>query len=192
MITGDNSLTANAIAKEIGITNVVSEVLPDEKEAQIKRIRQLKQNDSNKSKCVIAMVGDGINDAPALAAADVGIALSSGADLAVTSSDFILLNKLHPLICLVTLFDLSRVVFRRVKFNFAWSLVYNMIGLPIAAGVIYPYRNSRLDPVWASAAMALSSVSVVLSSLALRFYKPKLHAKDFDLKEDEETLPEED
>ncbi|KAG5420545.1 hypothetical protein I9W82_002426 [Candida metapsilosis] len=192
MITGDNSLTANAIAKEIGISNVVSEVLPNEKEAQIKRIRQLKQNDHNDSKCVIAMVGDGINDAPALAAADVGVALSSGADLAVTSSDFILLNKLHPLICLVTLFDLSRVVFRRVKFNFGWSLVYNMIGVPIAAGVIYPYNNSRLDPVWASAAMALSSVSVVLSSLALRFYKPKLHAKDFNLDEEEEILPEEE
>ncbi|CAD1808266.1 heavy metal translocating P-type ATPase family protein [Candida parapsilosis] len=192
MITGDNSLTANAIANEIGITNVVSEVLPDEKEAQIKRIRQLKQNKSSQSKCVIAMVGDGINDAPALAAADVGIALSSGADLAVTSSDFILLNKMHPLISSVTLFDLSRVVFRRVKFNFAWSLVYNMIGLPIAAGVIYPYKNSRLDPVWASAAMALSSISVVLSSLALRFYRPKLDAKNFDLNEDGEVLPEEE
>ncbi|KAI5958793.1 hypothetical protein KGF57_002227 [Candida theae] len=196
MITGDNALTADAIAKEIGIANVVSEVLPDEKEAQIKRIRQLKQQsggDDSKRAVVIAMVGDGINDAPALAAADVGIALSSGADLAVTSSDFILLNKLHPLVCLVTLFDLSRVVFRRVKFNFAWSLVYNMIGLPIAAGVIYPYKNSRLDPVWASAAMALSSVSVVLSSLALRLYKPKLQAQDFNI-EDEgaNVVPEED
>ncbi|CAK9436901.1 uncharacterized protein LODBEIA_P14230 [Lodderomyces beijingensis] len=190
MITGDNKLTADAIAKEIGITNVVSEVLPDEKEAQIKRIRQLKDADgAQRTKCVIAMVGDGINDAPALASADVGIALSSGADLAVTSSDFILLNKLHPLICLVTLFELSRTVFRRVKFNFAWSLVYNMVGIPIAAGVIYPYKNSRLDPVWASAAMALSSVSVVLSSLALRFYKPGLNASDFKLSEEERILP---
>ncbi|KAI3403007.2 hypothetical protein KGF56_004260 [Candida oxycetoniae] len=179
MITGDNKLTADAIASEIGITNVVSEVLPDEKEAQIKRVRQIKDSENQKRKCVIAMVGDGINDAPALASADVGIALSSGADLAVTSSDFILLNKAHPLISLVTLLDLSRCVFNRVKFNFGWSLVYNMIGIPIAAGVIYPYRNSRLDPVWASAAMALSSVSVVLSSLALRLYKPKLNIADF-------------
>lgn len=186
MITGDNSITANAIAQEIGIKNVVSEVLPDEKEAQIKRIRQLKE------KAVIAMVGDGINDAPALASADVGVALSSGADLAVTSSDFILLNKLHPLISLVTLFDLSRTVFRRVKFNFAWSLVYNMIGIPIAAGVIFPYKNSRLDPVWASAAMALSSISVVLSSLALKLYKPKLNTNDFKLENTESIEPTEE
>lgn len=178
MITGDNQLTAEAIAKEVGVTNVVSEVLPDEKELQIKRIRQMKDSESKKP-CVIAMVGDGINDAPALASADVGIALSSGADLAVTSSDFILLNKQHPLICLVTLLDLSRCVFRRVKFNFGWSLVYNTIGIPIAAGVIYPYNNSRLDPVWASAAMALSSVSVVLSSLALKLYRPKLNVNDY-------------
>ncbi|KAI5954526.1 hypothetical protein KGF54_002301 [Candida jiufengensis] len=187
MITGDNKQTADAIASEIGIENVVSEVLPDEKESQIKRIRQLKQ--SQQQKCTIAMVGDGINDAPALASADVGIALSSGADIAVTSSDFILLNKLHPLISLITLIDLSRKVFRRIKFNFGWSLVYNMIGLPIAAGVIYPYKNSRLDPVWASAAMALSSISVVLSSLALRLYKPKINVNDFKLEENELILP---
>ncbi|KAI5962199.1 uncharacterized protein KGF55_003275 [Candida pseudojiufengensis] len=190
MITGDNKLTANAIAAEIGIENVVSEVLPDEKESQIKRIRRLKL--TNNKKCVIAMVGDGINDAPALASADVGIALSSGADLAVTSSDFILLNKLHPLLSLITLIDLSRKVFRRIKFNFGWSLIYNMIGLPIAAGVIYPYNNSRLDPVWASAAMALSSISVVLSSLALRLYKPKINVKDFKLEDDELIVPVEE
>ncbi|RLV94536.1 putative copper-transporting ATPase HMA5 [Spathaspora sp. JA1] len=185
MITGDNQLTAEAIAKEIGIKNIVSEVLPDEKELQIKRIRQLKPG------AVIAMVGDGINDAPAMASADVGIALSSGADLAITSSDFILLNKSFPLISLVTLFDLSQTVFKRVKFNFGWSLIYNMIGLPIAAGVIYPYKNSRLDPVWASAAMALSSVSVVLSSLALKFYKPKFKGSDFKFEDIQVIEPKE-
>ncbi|KAK6463768.1 copper-transporting P1-type ATPase [Scheffersomyces coipomensis] len=174
MITGDNRGTAEAIGQEIGITNIVSEVLPDEKQAHIKRIRNLKEN------TIIAMIGDGINDAPALATADVGIALSSGADLAVTSSDFILLNKSYPLISLLTLLDLSRVVFRRVKFNFAWSLIYNAIGIPVAAGVIYPYNNTRLNPVWASVAMAASSISVVSSSLALKFYRPKLKTKDFE------------
>lgn len=169
MITGDNSVTAKAIASEIGIENVVSEVLPTEKQDQVRKL-QLAEN------AVVAMVGDGINDAPALATANVGIALSSGADLAVTSSDFILLNKSHPLVTLVTLLDLSRVVFRRVKMNFAWSLVYNMVGIPIAAGVIYPYNNARLSPVWASAVMALSSICVVMSSLALKFYRPKLAA----------------
>lgn len=169
MITGDNRLTADAIGKEIGIPpeNIISEVLPDDKQNRIKMLQKKKNS-------VVAMIGDGINDAPALATADVGIALSSGADLAVTSSDFILLNKAHPLVTLVTLLDLSKTVFRRVKFNFAWSLVYNLIGIPVAAGVIYPYHNSRLNPVWASAAMAASSVSVVLSSLALKVYKPKI------------------
>ncbi|WEJ95062.1 hypothetical protein PSN45_002571 [Yamadazyma tenuis] len=167
MITGDNCVTAQAIGSELGLDSehIVSGVLPDEKQMHIKRIKGLRNT-------VIAMVGDGINDAPALAAADIGVALASGADIAVTSSDFILLNKSHPLTTLVTLFDLSTKVLNRVKFNFAWALVYNMIGIPIAAGVIYPYHNSRLSPVWASAAMAASSVSVVLSSLALNWYRP--------------------
>lgn len=176
MITGDNRITAQAIANEIGISNVLSEVLPNEKLDQIKKLQQIRGN-------VVAMVGDGINDAPALAAADVGIALSSGADLAVTLSDFILLSKSHPLLTLTTLFELSRVVFTRVKFNFGWSLVYNMIGIPIAAGVIYPYHNTRLSPVWASAAMAASSISVVLSSLALKLYRPKLKISKDDIEE---------
>ncbi|KAK6455585.1 copper-transporting P1-type ATPase [Scheffersomyces xylosifermentans] len=184
MITGDNKITAEAIGKELGIKNIVSEVLPDEKQAQVKKIQQLKNT-------IVAMVGDGINDAPALATADVGIALSSGADLAVTSSDFILLSKTHPLVTLVTLLDLSRAVFRRVKFNFGWSLVYNVIGIPIAAGVIYPYKNTRLSPVWASVAMAASSISVVSSSLALKLYKPKIRGDTFQLEESELVEPKE-
>lgn len=173
MITGDNKLTADSIGKEIGIPpeRIISEVLPDEKQA---KVLELQKGPGN----FVAMVGDGINDAPALASANVGIALSSGADLAVTSSDFILLNKQHPVATLCTLLDLSKVVFRRVRFNFGWSLIYNMIGIPIAAGVIYPYNNTRLSPVWASAAMAASSLSVVTSSLMLKFYRPKIRAKD--------------
>lgn len=173
MITGDNKLTADAVGHEIGIApeRIISEVLPDEKQAQVEML--LKKDGK-----VVAMVGDGINDAPALATAAVGIALSSGTDLAVTSSDFILLNKTHPILTLCTLLDLAQVVFRRVKFNFCWALIYNLIGLPIAAGVIYPYKNLRLNPVWASAAMAASSVSVVTSSLLLRLYRPRIKAQD--------------
>lgn len=174
MITGDNRLTAESIGRELDLPpeRVISEVLPEEKSDKVRMVKM-------KSK-IVAMVGDGINDSPALAAADVGIALSSGADLAVSSSDFVLLNKIHPLNSLLILIDLSRCVFRRVKFNFAWSLIYNVIGIPIAAGVIYPYRHSRLNPVWASAAMALSSVSVVSSSLLLKLYKPKINEKKFE------------
>lgn len=185
MVTGDNRVTAEAIGKEIGIDHIISEVLPDQKQAHIKKLQKTPGS-------VVAMIGDGINDAPALAAADVGIALSSGTDLAVTLSDFILLNKAHPLLALSTLFDLSRVVFRRVKFNFAWSLVYNTIGIPIAAGVIYPYHNSRLSPVWASAAMAALSISVVLSSLALKFYKPKIKKSKLDDEQNDSVEPQED
>lgn len=183
IITGDNKMTADVIAQELGIPQdrVISEVVPDEKQARVSMLKK-------KTGAVVAMVGDGINDAPALATADVGVALSSGTDLAVTSSDFILINKSHPLIALCTLLDLAKVVFRRVRFNFGWSLVYNAIGIPIAAGVIYPYKNLRLSPVWASAAMALSSISVVMSSLLLRLYKPKIRASDFaDI--DAETMP---
>ncbi|CAM9024048.1 unnamed protein product [Wickerhamomyces anomalus] len=173
MISGDNSITANAIAKELGIDNVVAEVLPEEKAEKIKWIKRT--NYDNKKEPIVAMVGDGINDAPALSTADVGIALASGSDLALTSSDFVLLAPKHPLITLLTLLKLSKTVFNRVRFNFVWAIVYNCIGIPIAAGVIYPYKNSRLSPVWASAAMAASSISVVLSSLALRlFKKPKV------------------
>lgn len=171
MISGDNEVTARAVAQELDIDNVIAEVLPEEKAAKVKWI-QHNNIGANGHHKVVAMVGDGINDAPALAAADVGIALASGSELAMTSCDFVLLSPINTLVSLLALLKLSKTVFNRIKFNFTWALVYNMLALPIAAGVIYPYHNTRLSPVWASAAMALSSVSVLLSSLALKLYNP--------------------
>ncbi|SCU91261.1 LADA_0F08966g1_1 [Lachancea dasiensis] len=176
MLSGDNELTAGAVAKELNIHNVVAEISPDEKATKLNWIRGTHL--VNGRPPVVAFVGDGINDGPALAAADVGVALASGTDLAMNACDFALLSSTNTLCSLLTLFQISRKVFRRVRFNFVWALIYNMIGIPIAAGVIYPYKNSRLSPVWASAAMAASSVSVVTSSLALRLYKPTEVAKD--------------
>lgn len=184
MISGDNATTARAVARKVGIpeTNVIAGVLPDEKAMKIQELQRVGMKRPPRGlarwiggrrlnqRCVVAMIGDGINDAPALSAADVGIAIGSGSDVAISSASFILVSsELHSLL---TLIDLSHTVFNRVKFNFLWASIYNLIALPIAAGVIYPASgHPRLAPVWASLAMALSSVSVVCSSLLLKFYR---------------------
>ncbi|KAI0315980.1 heavy metal translocatin [Amylostereum chailletii] len=182
MISGDNQVTAEAVAKEVGIpaSNVIAGVLPHEKAEKVRWLQAArpKRNSSSwrnmfrkrlNERCIVAMVGDGINDAPALASADVAIAIGSGSDVALSSASFILVSS--ELTGLITLVDLSRTIFRRVKFNFLWAIVYNLAAIPIAAGVIYPAGHARLDPVWGSLAMALSSISVVCSSLLLRLYK---------------------
>ena len=163
MCTGDNATTARSIALQIGIpiANVHANVLPHEKADYIKSL----QHQEGKRK-IIAFVGDGTNDTPALAAADVSIALSSGSDVAITQASFILLNS--DLETILKLVKLAKRVFWRVKMNFIWAAVYNVCLIPVAAGVTYPAGRWRLGPVWASAAMAASSVSVVCSSLALR------------------------
>ncbi|RPD67317.1 heavy metal translocatin [Lentinus tigrinus ALCF2SS1-7] len=187
MISGDNATTAKAVARSVGIpdTNVIAEVLPHQKAEKIEWLQQVGMKRPRRSissllgrrrlneRCIVAMVGDGINDAPALTAADVGIAIGSGSDVAISSASFILVSS--NLRSLLTLTDLSRTVFNRVKFNFFWASVYNVVAVPIAAGVVYPAGHARLSPVWASLAMALSSVSVVCSSLLLRLYRePKI------------------
>ncbi len=161
MITGDNHRTAAAIARKIGITRVLAEVLPDQKEAEVRKI----QKEGKK----VAMIGDGINDAPALAAADVGIAMGTGTDVAIEAADITLINKdLHSVADAVTL---SKRTMRTIKTNLVWAFGYNIILIPVAMGVLYPFFHILLNPIFASAAMAMSSISVVSNSLLLKKVK---------------------
>ncbi|KAM7192900.1 E1-E2 ATPase domain containing protein [Rhypophila sp. PSN 637] len=179
MLSGDNPITAAAVAQQLGIPSdqVIAGVLPTGKADKITylqstlKARTGRKTESATRRAIVAMVGDGINDSPALAVADVGIAIGSGSDVAISSADFVLVKS--NLRTVVTLLDLSATVFKRIWFNFGWAVIYNVLAIPVAAGVFYPIKTSsgehvRLDPVWASLAMALSSISVVLSSLALR------------------------
>ncbi|MBV5324772.1 MAG: HAD-IC family P-type ATPase, partial [Rhodospirillaceae bacterium] len=188
MLSGDNVTTAKAVAQRVGIpsSNVLAEVLPSEKAAKItylqatlhaSRSRSIRRrrHDYTTRRAMVAMVGDGINDSPALTTADIGIAIGSGSDVAISSADFVLATSSLPAV--LTLLDLSRTVFRRIKTNFGWAVIYNLLAVPIAAGCLYAVRTGsgahvRLDPVWAALAMALSSISVVVSSLCLRLRVP--------------------
>lgn len=163
MLTGDNKVTAEAIRQQLGIEQAVSDVLPTQKEAHVRAL----QEQGHK----VAMVGDGINDAPALTRADIGIAIGAGTDIAIESADVVLMKD--SLDDVANAIDLSRAVVRNIHMNLFWAFFYNILGIPLAAGVLYPAFQLRLSPMIGSAAMSLSSVCVVTNALRLRFFKAK-------------------
>ena len=176
MLTGDNRKTAEAVRKKLGIAEVIAEVLPGEKE---EKIRMLKEEGKK-----VAMIGDGINDAPALASADVGIAIGAGTDVAMESADIILMKS--DLRDAVTAIRLSKAVIRNIKENLFWAFFYNSIGIPLAAGALYPFFGIKLNPMFGAAAMSLSSVCVVANALRLRRFKEvaKERGKEAERKEE--------
>ncbi len=163
MLTGDNSLTARAIAEKAGITHVISDVLPADKASAVKQL----QSQGHK----VLMVGDGINDAPALVTADVGMAIGAGTDVAVESADVVLMSGSLAGICRAV--ELSKATIGNIRQNLFWAFFYNSLGIPVAAGVLYPAFHIQLSPMLGAAAMSLSSVFVVSNALRLRLFKPK-------------------
>ena len=164
MLTGDNAATAAVIAKKAGIDHVISDVLPGDKAGVIQKLRTEGKH--------VVMVGDGINDAPALVAADVGIAIGTGTDIAIESADVVLMNQ--SLLGVANAIELSRATMRNIKQNLFWAFFYNSLGIPVAAGVLYPAFGILLSPMLGAAAMSMSSVFVVTNALRLRMFQPKV------------------
>jgi P-type Cu+ transporter len=169
MLTGDNKKTAEAIRKQLHIDRVVAEVIPQDKEREVRSIQESGRK--------VAMIGDGINDAPALVRADVGIAIGAGTDVAIESADIVLMKS--DLLDAVTAVQLSKATIKNIKENLFWAFFYNVLGIPLAAGVFYISLGWKLNPMFGAAAMSLSSVFVVSNALRLRFFKPKkIHKKN--------------
>jgi len=167
MLTGDSQTAARAVAAEAGIERVLAEVLPGDKAAEVNRLRAAGR--------LVAMVGDGINDAPALAAADVGVAVGSGTDAALESADLVLMRSGPGDVAAAI--DLSRRTVRNIKQNLAWAFGYNALGIPVAAGLLHIFGGPLLSPMLGAAAMSLSSVSVVTNALRLKRWKPGKETK---------------
>ena len=169
MLTGDNKITAQTIADEVGISEVIAEVLPIDKQNVIKSLK-------HDNKHLVAMVGDGVNDALALTTADLGISLKGGSDIALETSDIVLLR--NDLLDVVNVINLSKRVLNTIKGNLFWAFFYNSIGIVLASGLLYPLWQIKLNPMIGSLAMSLSSVFVVLNALTINLFKPKKYIEN--------------
>ena len=168
MMTGDNERTARAVARQAGIERVLAEVLPEEKAREVER---LQAESAGRGRRLVGMVGDGINDAPALARADVGFAIGTGTDVAIEAADVTLVGG--SLKGVVTAVEVSRATLRNIRQNLFGAFVYNVLGIPVAAGALYPLTGMLLSPIIAGAAMAASSITVVTNANRLRFFEPR-------------------
>ena len=182
MLTGDNQHTANAIKDQLGISQAIAEVMPQDKE---KKISELKAEGHS-----VAMIGDGINDAPALVSADVGIAIGAGTDVAIESADIVLMKS--SLLDAVTAVKLSKAVLRNIKQNLFWAFFYNSIGIPLAAGLLFIPFGLKLNPMFGAAAMSLSSVCVVSNALRLKLFQTNYDKINHFTNDKEENIPYEE